>query len=81
MLIKEQLDTAHRIGFGAVVPGSFQGMVERIDSVLCSELVAVTAQLPLQRRQADRAGKFRVARGKVSRSARQRLWIAGVLPR
>jgi len=34
VLIKEQLDPAHRTGLGAVVPGSLHGMVERINNIL-----------------------------------------------
>lgn len=81
MLIDEQLGPAHRVGLAAVVPGSLQGMAQCINNILCSELVAVTAQQPLQCRQADRAGKFQLARCEVSRDARQRLWIARARPR
>src|SRR5215510_13390976 len=44
VLINEQLDAAHRVGLGAVMSGSLHGMAQCINSILCSELVAVTAQ-------------------------------------
>src|SRR5262249_61667812 len=64
-----------------VVRGGLQGRAQAIKGVLFGELVAVTAQQPLKSRQADRAGKIRLARCEVSRGARQRPWIAGARPR
>jgi hypothetical protein len=81
VLINKKSDPAHRIGLAAVVPCSVQGMVERINHILRSKVVTVTAQQPLQCRQAGRAGKFRLARCKVSSGACQRFWIARACPR